>query len=392
MTNFKGFDPPAENWSKLPHQLINEMHRMTESELKVVLYTLRHTWGFGEFEAWEAKSISTDEYINGRRKQDGSRIDNGTGLSKPSVYSGLAKAMEHGYMVRYVDNTDLGRVTHYYRLRSPDDTEPETFATDPGRSGSSPWHNIDPQIKERVYRRFEGRCAYCEKKSRKWHYDHIVPVSQGGPDDYDNLALSCPQCNMSKKDRTPEQWGRPVVLYENDVKIFYQGWKRFLTTPGKDFLPAAGQEFLHRTEKETIERNQGKEAPAAEAPNTYTPAQEHTLKRAAMTALNAELPAKERVPFVDPIAAYVGMTKLIEVDDTALMNVHRSAIKIHGMGATVQDLRDWWHTWKLDYRSKNATLSQFEKFVSEQLEKSAPPPTLLQPQTRTVARGGYVWS
>jgi len=127
-------------------------------------------------------------------------------------------------------------------------------------------------------------------------------------------------------------------------------------------------------------------------PYTELTPQEHSLKRAAMTALNAELPAKERVPLVNPIAACVGMSKLIEVDDTALMNVHRSAIKIHAMGATVEDLRRWWQAWKEDYRSKNATLGQFEKFVSEQMEKSAPSPTM-QPQRRTVARGvGYAWS
>lgn len=127
--------------------------------------------------------------------------------------------------------------------------------------------------------------------------------------------------------------------------------------------------------------------------DAYLPKQEHSQKRAAMIALNAELDPKIRVPLVEPIAAYVGMTALIDADDAALMNVHRSAIKIHAMGATIDDLRRWWRTWKEDYRSNRPTLAQFEKFVSEQLEKSAPPPTTLQPQRRTIARGGsYAWS
>lgn len=34
--------------------------------------------------------------------------------------------------------------------------------------------------------------------------DHVRPVSQGGSDDFDNLAASCVECNIGKSDR----WSR----------------------------------------------------------------------------------------------------------------------------------------------------------------------------------------
>ncbi len=141
---------------------------------------------------------------------------------------------------------------------------------------------------------------------------------------------------------------------------------QLVTSKGDQLVTSKGDQLV--TPYKDIERqvNTG-----GKKPPQLTP-QEHTTKRAAMTALNAELPAKERVPYVEPIAAYVGMTKLIDTDDVALMKVHRCAIKVHSMGATVQDLRNWWHDWKRDYRSKGASLSQFEKFISEQMEKHAP--------------------
>lgn len=55
----------------------------------------------------------------------------------------------------------------------------------------------------RIVRLFEGRCAYCRKlcnkSTRKPHIDHIVPVSCGGSEDVNNLALACSQCNLLKR-------------------------------------------------------------------------------------------------------------------------------------------------------------------------------------------------
>lgn len=275
---FEGFAPPIENWSKLPHQLIAALPLIaTIGEMKVILYILRHTWGYQELADWDAKCITTDEFENGRKRSDQTRLDNGTGLSRPTIYDGLKRAVDHGFLVCLVDNTDRGRVTHYYRLRTHTDTAGIIYACDPSAPVQEPWHDIPKEVREAVYAKFQGRCAYCERKSQRWHYDHIVPESRGGPSLPDNLALACPRCNLSKNDRTPDEWGHQVIYYENDVKIVYRDWLKYFTGPCKESLPPPCKESLPppckkslpRTEKETIERNpernMGKENTAAGA-------------------------------------------------------------------------------------------------------------------------------
>lgn len=115
MTNngFVGFDAPEENWSKLPHQFIDIMPQIeTMGEMKILIYTLRHTWGYGD----DHKRISLDDYEFGRKRRDGTRIDNGTGLSKPTIINGIRRGVKHKFLFEYVDKGDKARVKKYYSL------------------------------------------------------------------------------------------------------------------------------------------------------------------------------------------------------------------------------------------------------------------------------------
>jgi DNA-binding PadR family transcriptional regulator len=85
------------------------------AELKVVEYILRHTWGYQEYGV--KKHITIDEFVNGRRRQDGSRMDKGTGLSERAVYDGLRKAVENGLIDEETDDSDRGRIKKSYSLR-----------------------------------------------------------------------------------------------------------------------------------------------------------------------------------------------------------------------------------------------------------------------------------
>ena len=40
-------------------------------------------------------------------------------------------------------------------------------------------------------------CAYCGATGQL-HWEHIIPLSRGGPDNIDNIVLACPPCNLSK--------------------------------------------------------------------------------------------------------------------------------------------------------------------------------------------------
>ena len=37
-------------------------------------------------------------------------------------------------------------------------------------------------------------------------FDHVIPISKGGPHTLENLCVCCGSCNSSKKNRLPSQW------------------------------------------------------------------------------------------------------------------------------------------------------------------------------------------
>lgn len=62
------------------------------------------------------------------------------------------------------------------------------------------------QIQEQ-YERQKGACYYCKVKvGKKYHIDHVVPISRGGSNDISNLVISCPTCNLRKNDKLPHEW------------------------------------------------------------------------------------------------------------------------------------------------------------------------------------------
>ncbi|NJL91914.1 MAG: HNH endonuclease [Coleofasciculaceae cyanobacterium SM2_1_6] len=66
--------------------------------------------------------------------------------------------------------------------------------------------NLSEIIKSQVRERANGLCEYCHA-IEKWQFvqftiDHILPISQGGTDELDNLALACFHCNRQKYTKT----------------------------------------------------------------------------------------------------------------------------------------------------------------------------------------------
>src|SRR5256884_3975456 len=124
---FEGFNKPEANFFRLPNEWTDITAPITSlAELKLVEYVLKHTWGYSEFDM--VKKITTDGFMYGRKKKDGSRIDTGTGLSKPSVIAGLKSAVKHGLLEEETDESDKARIKKYYKLkiRTPiEENEPE---------------------------------------------------------------------------------------------------------------------------------------------------------------------------------------------------------------------------------------------------------------------------
>jgi len=49
------------------------------------------------------------------------------------------------------------------------------------------------------------RCVYCGS-DEKIEMDHVIPLSRGGPNRIENIAPACRRCNLSKHDKTPDEW------------------------------------------------------------------------------------------------------------------------------------------------------------------------------------------
>jgi DNA-binding PadR family transcriptional regulator len=129
-THFPGFSKPEANFFRLPNEWTDITASITSlAEVKLVEYVLKHTWGYSEFDL--VKKITTNEFMYGRKKKDGTRVDSGTGLSKPSVIEGLNNAVKHGLLEVEIDESDKARIKKCYKLRMKtplEETEPEVKA------------------------------------------------------------------------------------------------------------------------------------------------------------------------------------------------------------------------------------------------------------------------
>jgi len=96
------------------------------------------------------------------------------------------KTFGYGYLSldKYLDFLDLKRRKRLYNIDVKE------------------WYRI---IKI-VFERDNFTCAYCKRVGGKLEADHIVPISKGGTNDFDNLTTSCRKCNRQKKDKSVEQF------------------------------------------------------------------------------------------------------------------------------------------------------------------------------------------
>ena len=70
-----------------------------------------------------------------------------------------------------------------------------------------------PFSRVNIYARDGHRCQYCGRQYPvpDLTFDHVVPVSQGGRKDWENIVTCCVTCNRRKGGRTPAQAGLRVI-------------------------------------------------------------------------------------------------------------------------------------------------------------------------------------
>ena len=55
-----------------------------------------------------------------------------------------------------------------------------------------------------ILKQYRYRCAYCDKKMKNLHAEHVIPISKGGGTTPDNIVPACISCNSRKRDREPD--------------------------------------------------------------------------------------------------------------------------------------------------------------------------------------------
>lgn len=79
---------------------------------------------------------------------------------------------------------------------------------------------IPKKVRQQVYGKFDGRCAYCGKPlaPKELRVDHFIPVCDGGTDDITNLVPSCVDCNTIKGTENTDILRETVDKFQTTIK------------------------------------------------------------------------------------------------------------------------------------------------------------------------------
>ncbi|MEM0116858.1 MAG: HNH endonuclease [Conexivisphaerales archaeon] len=109
------------------------------------------------------------------------------------------------------------------------------------KRGQISWSNLTREYRKTIDR---GKsCVYCNS-AKEIHFDHIIPLSKGGPDTADNMVPVCSSCNSSKGDKDLYDWwvhykgkdkdSLPRVVAGRYLKLMYDIHSEFGTLDSTD--------------------------------------------------------------------------------------------------------------------------------------------------------------
>jgi hypothetical protein len=102
--------------------------------------------------------------------------------------------------------------------------------------------------KKAIVKKTDGNCAYCgQPLPPKFHRDHIIPKSRGGPSLADNLVACCPSCNSRKSTKTLSEfrdWIKEQAIHtaELDDKEWLQ-----------DFIPPTAWNMIREYQEQATQ-------------------------------------------------------------------------------------------------------------------------------------------
>lgn len=114
--HYSGFINP--NYTQVPDDVFDVIApELTESELRVLLYIIRRTFGFKK----DRDAISLTQMVDGIRARDGRVLDKGTGMSRRGVMKGCAGLIDKGIITVEKRLSDQGdNEINIYSLRFRD--------------------------------------------------------------------------------------------------------------------------------------------------------------------------------------------------------------------------------------------------------------------------------
>lgn len=60
-----------------------------------------------------------------------------------------------------------------------------------------------------------NKCFYCKNELNKYHIEHLIPLARGGEHKEYNIVLSCPTCNLAKRDKMPDMFLQYKIGQDN---------------------------------------------------------------------------------------------------------------------------------------------------------------------------------
>ena len=99
-----------------------------------------------------------------------------------------------------------------------------------------------------VFLRDNFQCQYCGEAGSGSHLtlDHVVPVSKGGADTWENLTTACPRCNQRKGDALLEHCGLELRRQPEGSLLLHQHVSvslPFLRLASQHFSPSRVRQF-----------------------------------------------------------------------------------------------------------------------------------------------------
>jgi len=71
--------------------------------------------------------------------------------------------------------------------------------------------SIPPEVRKFVFERNNYQCQSCNKTdltAKTLQVDHIIPLAQGGANDFSNLQTLCEKCNREKSSKIDPRFRR----------------------------------------------------------------------------------------------------------------------------------------------------------------------------------------